>query len=134
VLPDGWTDGADRLSGIAITGYFGPVVDSFATNVNVVREPVPGLTLRQFLQATIQGVRATVNVQSLSPATARTVGGDPALEYSAVDQQVGRTLRQRQTLVIHGANGYVITFTALPDQYEVSVADADAILDSWQWG
>jgi hypothetical protein len=134
LLPDGWTDGSDRLSGIAVTGYFGPTADGFATNVNVVREPVSGMDLAQYYEATIANVRNTLRVTALSQPTYRQVDGENALDYSFRDKQVGRTLQQRQTLVLHDGKGYVITYTALPSSYAASLADADAIIDSWQWG
>jgi hypothetical protein len=134
VLPEGWSDGADRLSGAALTGYLGPIANGFATNVNVVREPVGGMDVAAYYQATLASVRAAVPVTEVSAATSREVDGDEALEYSFKDEQAGRTLRQRQTLVVHDGNGYVITYTALAPAYETSRRDADAIIDSWQWG
>jgi hypothetical protein len=134
LLPPGWTDGADRLSGIALTGYLGPAADGFQTNVNVVREAVPGMDLAQYYRATITNVRNSLPISGLSRPSGRQVDGAQAVEYSFSDQQAGRTLRQRQTLTIHDGNGYVITYTALPSAYNASLADADAIIDSWRWG
>lgn len=134
VLPDGWADGTDRMSGLALTGYFGPTANGFATNVNVTRQATGGGTLDQVTRATISTLRSAVHATHLTQPTPRTIDGEPALEYSFTDKQFGRTLRQRQTIVLHAGNGYVITYTALPTSYAASLADADAINDSWRWG
>jgi hypothetical protein len=134
VLPAGWSDGADRLSGIALTGYLGPTANGFETNVNVVRESVGGLNLAQYYRATIANVQSTLQVHGLTRPTYHAVGGEPGLDYSFTDQQAGRTLEQRQTLSVHDGNGYVITYTALPSAYAASIDDANAIIASWQWG
>jgi hypothetical protein len=134
VLPDGWTDGTSRVSGIALTGYFGRVIDGFAMNVNVIRQPVGSVSMRQFLRATRADVRRTLHVASISPATARLIDGETAYEYTVIDTQAGRALEQRQTLVIHNSNGYVITYTALLSNFLFYLDGPNAILDSWQWG
>jgi hypothetical protein len=134
VLPDGWSDGTDRLTGVALTGYFGRVIDGFTMNVNVVREPVGNLSLRMFLRATRTDVRKALHVASVTPTTPRLMDGENALEYTVIDTQAGRALEQRQTLVIRNGAGYVITYTALLSNFAFYRSDADAILDSWQWG
>ena len=134
LLPDGWTDGTDKVSGIALTGYIGPVIDGFAININVLRSPVGNLSLRMFLRATRSNLHRALQVTSMSPATPRLVDGTAAYEYSVIDQQAGRALEQRQTLIIREGSGYVITYSAPLSNYAFYRADADAIIDSWQWG
>lgn len=134
LLPDGWSDGSDKLSGLALTGYFGRTIDGFAININVIRQPVGNVSLQAFLRATRASVRKALQVQSVTPATPRLIDGEPAFEYTVLDQQVGRALKQRQTLVIRDGNGYVITYTAPLSNFDFYRGDADAILDSWQWG
>lgn len=133
VLPAGWRDGTDQIGTLALTGYFGPTADGFATNVNVNRVPAPG-SLAAVVHAAITQLQNTLHVTNMTPTTSRTLGGEPALEYSFTDQQAGRTLHQRQTIALHDGSGYVVTYTALTDAYEASLNDADAIIESWQWG
>lgn len=134
VLPDGWTDGTDKVSGIALTGYIGPVIGGFAININVLRSPVGDVSLQKFVRATRSSLRSAVRVTSMSPPTPRLVDGEAAYDYSVIDQQVGRALEQRQTLIIRDGSGYVVTYSAPLSNYSFYRNDADAILDSWRWG
>jgi len=133
LLPDGWSDGSDKLSGIAETGYFGPTIGGFAININVIRQPIGAVSLPQFLRATRANVRSALHVTSMSKATPRLMDGEAAVDYTVIDQQVGRALEQRQTLVIRDGNGYVITYTSPLSNFTYYRISADSILDSWQW-
>jgi hypothetical protein len=134
LLPDGWKDGTNQVSGIALTGYIGPVIDGFAININVLRSPVGDLSLQAFLRGTRANLRTVLHVTSMSPATPRLVDGENAYDYTVIDQQAGRALEQRQTLVIRDGAGYVITYSAPLSNYSFYRGAADTILDSWQWG
>lgn len=134
VLPAGWQDSSDKASSFgALTAYLGPTSDGFATNVNVVRQDVGAMSASDYADLTRRGVRS-LHVSAMSATSPRTVDSEDALEYTFTDQQVGRTLKQRQTVVVHDQKGYVITYTALPSSYDTSVPAADSLIDSWQWG
>ncbi len=132
-LPDGWSDATDKAASFgAVTAYLGPADNGFATNVNVVRQEIGNVTVAQYANGTMQGVRS-IGATSITDPAPRTIDGSDALEYSFTDKQAGRTLKQRQTVVVHNEVGYVITYTALPEAYDTSRPDADALIDSWQW-
>jgi hypothetical protein len=132
-LPDGWSDATDKAASFgAVTAYLGPANNGFATNVNVVRQQIGSVTVTQYANGTMQGVRS-IGATSITDPSPRTIDGSDALEYSFTDKQAGRTLKQRQTVVVHDEVGYVITYTALPAAYDTSRPDADALIDSWQW-
>ena len=132
-LPDGWRDSTDKAGSFgAVTAYLGPTSDGFATNVNVVRQDIGTMSVSAYANLTRQGVRS-LHVAGMTASSPRTVDGEDALEYAFTDQQVGRTLKQRQTVVVHDGKGYVITYTALPSSYDASVPAADSLIDSWQW-
>jgi hypothetical protein len=132
-LPAGWTDATDKAASFgAVTAYLGPSDNGFATNVNVVRQQIGSVGVDQYANGTQQGVKS-IGATSVTDPAPLTIDGEDALEYSFSDKQAGRSLKQRQTVVVHNDVGYVITYTALPDAYDASRADADALIASWQW-
>lgn len=134
-LPSGWRDETSSASRFgAVTVYIGPAADGFATNINVVREVVGGMTVQDYVQRTLASVRARFHATVVSPPTPGSVDGDEALEYTLDDEQAGKSLRQRQTLVVHDGSGYVITYSALRSAFDASSDDAAALVASWQWG
>lgn len=136
VLPTGWRqDTAIAAKVKAVTAYLGPVRNSFAANVNVVREAVPaGIDLEQYRAKSLAALRAAIPITNLTPDTKLQVDGDDALEYSFEDTQQGRQLMQRQTVVLHGSVAYTITFTATKPDFAASSAAGHSIVASWRWG
>ena len=134
-LPSGWADAPGKAAQFgAVTVYMGPAVDGFASNINVTREDVGDITVTEYQQRTFDQVRAQLHATLVDPPSPLSVDGDAALEYTVDDQQVGRSLRQRQTLVVHDGSGYVITYTALRTAFDASSEAASAVVASWQWG
>ncbi|HZC70066.1 MAG TPA: DcrB-related protein [Jatrophihabitans sp.] len=134
VLPTGWTDQSDKAGQFgAVTVYIGPVADNFATNINVTREDIGSMSVAEYEQRTFSAVRSQFHASVVSQPASRSVDGADALEYTVDDQQAGKSLRQRQTLVVHDGSGYVITYSALQTAFDASSDDAAAIVDSWQW-
>jgi hypothetical protein len=136
VLPTGWRqDTAIAQKVKAVTAYLGPVRNSFAANVNVVREDLPsGIDLEQYRAKSLAALRAAIPITNLTPDTKLKVDGDDALEYSFQDTQQGRQLMQRQTVVLHGAVAYTITYTATTPDFAASSAAGHSIVASWRWG
>lgn len=133
VLPAGWHDATDKAASFgAVTAYLGPASNGFATNINVVRQQIGNVGVTEYAHGTMQGVRS-VGATGITDPAPRTIDGADALEYSFSDKQAGHNLKQRQTVVVHSGVGYVITYTALTGGYETSRAEADALIDSWQW-
>jgi hypothetical protein len=97
-----------------------------------VRQQIGNVGVTEYAHGTMQGVRS-VGATGITDPAPRTIDGADALEYSFSDKQAGHNLKQRQTVVVHSGVGYVITYTALAGGYETSRAEADALIDSWQW-
>jgi hypothetical protein len=135
--PTEWRVERDTFGTIVI--FLSPLLDTddtFAENVNVVVEDLRGeeLSLTEYMALTmdvLEDVIVDFHVLAEGPDT---LGDEPAhfIEYTGTEPSVGVSLTWRQTITIHGAHAYVITYTGERDYSEFRDA-ALLIFDSWEW-
>jgi hypothetical protein len=139
VIPAGFVDATHAVSsGVANVQYLavGPRHQSFATNINVVREPAGGRSdMDQLVGLEIATIkRLEPHAGGFSPVTSLTVGGEQARAVDYLNAPTGnRLLHQRQVFVAHQGWIYTITYSAIPRAYEVRVRALDAVIAAWRW-
>jgi hypothetical protein len=139
VIPAGFVDATSSVqSGVANVQYLavGPRHHSFATNINVVREPAQGRSdMNQIVGLELATIkRLAPQAGSFSNVTRPTVGGEPARAVDYLNTPTGnRVLHQRQVFVVHGRWIYTITYSALPSAYVADVGALDAVTTAWRW-
>jgi hypothetical protein len=139
VIPAGFVNATNSVqSGVANVQYLavGPRHHSFATNVNVVREPARGRSdMDQIVGLEIATIkRLAPQAGSFSKVTRLTLGGEPARAVDYLNAPTGNSvLHQRQVFVIHGGWIYTITYSALPSAYVAHVRALDAVTSAWRW-
>lgn len=117
-------------------------VDRFAASVNVVK----GLRgLPKSLSASDYEKKARAELEELyrqepsarptdsAPPRPTTVADRPAVFTDATRELGGRRVRQRQTFVINDGTAFVITYTALPRDFDDKLPGHDELLESWRW-
>lgn len=139
VIPAGFVDATHAVnSGVANVQYLavGPRHDSFATNINVVREPANG---RSDMDQTVGLEVATIKrlerqAANFSQVASLKVGGEPARGVDYFNTPTGsRLLHQRQVFVGNGGWIYTITYSAIPSAYRANVGALDAVTSAWRW-
>ena len=148
--PGDWEDRSDQASEFAAAGFEPDVVitddpeEGFAANINVLRQSslaegvdVDQLTeeSRQALQdpAVLEQLGGRLAPQDISDVTRLELDGEPARAFDYSSEREGRELRFRQVYVVREGSGYVVTFTALADDFEGGTAALGEALDSWRW-
>jgi hypothetical protein len=130
--PAGWkrvTTGVTQMT----VAFAGPASNGFATNVNIVVEPVGKLTLDDYVKATKKAIakQKGMTIDGEKPAK---LGGEPGHSWrmhlrmpnmSAVDN--------RQVLCVHNKRGFVVTFSTLPSELKKQEATFDKLLASFKW-
>lgn len=148
--PGGWEDRSDQASEFAAAGFEPDVVitdepqEGFAANINVLRQSslaegvdVDQLTeeSRRALQdpAVLEQLGGGLAPSDISRVTRLELDGEPARAFDYSSEREGRELRFRQVYVVREGSGYVVTFTALADDFEGGTAALGEVLDSWSW-
>jgi hypothetical protein len=133
--PSDWT--TNFSSSQALFAVVAPVAsgDSFAENVNVLRQDVPaGTTLQQYTDSSLaQGASAVDNFTVVAKG-ATTLSGLPAtwVEYTAAAN--GQHAHFYAEWAIHGTDAWVITYSADPGDYERLLGGAKATISSFKLG
>ena len=118
-------------------------VDRFAANVNVVKEAsgLPDSIEAHHYERESRRVwadlyrrRPSIRPAGVTRPRATTVGGTDAVWTDASRTITGRRrLRQRQTFVIHEGSAFVITYSAVPEDFDDKLARHAELLASWRW-
>jgi len=139
VIPVGFVDATHAVSsGVANVQYLavGPRHDSFATNINVVREPANGRSdADQIVRLEVDTIkRLERQASNFSQVTSLKVGGEPARAVDYFNTPTGsRLLHQRQVFVANGGWIYTITYSAIPSAYRANVGALDEVTSAWRW-
>jgi len=87
--------------------------DDFATNMNVVLEPVgSGMTLDQYVDANVSAVSSVLGAKPKVEKVDLPAGEAGKFSYEVT--QGALTLKYLQYAFVHDGNGYVLTFTTVP--------------------
>jgi eukaryotic-like serine/threonine-protein kinase len=133
--PSGWT--TNSSSSQALFAVVAPVAsgDSFAENVNVLRQVVPaGTTLQQYTDTSLAQGGSAVDDFTVAAKGSTTLSGLPAtwVEYTATSN--GQHGQFYAEWAIDGTDAWVITYTADPGDYKRLLADAKATISSFTLG
>ena len=148
--PGGWEDRSDQASEFSAAGFEPDVVitddpeGGFAANINVLRQgslaagvDVDRLTeeSRNALQdpAVLEQLGGGLAPTDLSEVSRLELDGEPARAFDYSSEREGRELRFRQVYVVRDGAGYVVTYTALADDFEEGTAALAEVVDSWTW-
>jgi hypothetical protein len=157
-VPDGWEDASDSEAADEASNVIGmrfdsvvngEAEDSFAVNVNVLRQRVPGgITDSEYTELNIATLRdpsaagyppelaqriEELDVRGLSRPRELELDGAGAMTWDYRATQGGQDLRQRQIAVVRDGAGYTITLTALPSQFEDGTEALDEVVETWSW-
>jgi hypothetical protein len=134
VVPPGFTD-ATRLAHGGPINFRYLAVGPRRTNINVVREPVRGVTdMNVIARAELRTLKRILpKAHGFSPVATMTVGGYQARSVDYLNSPAGQVLHQRQIFVAHGGWVYVITYTALPTLYAAHLGALNKVIAGWRW-
>jgi len=130
--PDTWraTQPTSGLVEVVLVAPPEAEADGFLPNINLVVEPLRNdLGTREYFEGSMQVVSSTFSEFEPLDQGQTTIAGEEGrwMDYRWVNE--GRTIRQRQTYLVHGENGSVLTLTATPDVFEEHV-DSQLLVES----
>jgi hypothetical protein len=158
-VPDGWEDATEQAGDLDFdlpqvlvdSVVVGERQDDFTTNVNVVREGgLPdGVTARQYADATIANIRNPAAAalppevveafEGVDPASIEALpgtelgGGEAAAwEYRQRGSE-GREAQVRQVAAVRDRAAYIVTLTAVPEEFADGTAALDRVVETWEW-
>jgi len=118
--PAGWTKQEQSMQNVFFVAFASPREDPsdvFLENLNVVVEALlPGTTLEQYIQNSMQGPNQTFLEKG--PAT---LAGRPAYRHvytGPLPTPVPRSGKVMQWVVVANSKGYVVTYTAELQKYD----------------
>jgi hypothetical protein len=129
-LPAGYKSDPSKASGIVTAFYLGPIAGNFHVNVNVTREPAPGISVQAAQKQAVAGIKKVLKISNLSAVAPLQLDGESALSYSFEDTQAGLHLKQGQVVVLHKGYAYVLTFTAPVAQFAAQSPKAGQLIKS----
>lgn len=132
-VPPGWsTRETTGPAALIATGPQGPGDSRPSLNVTVT--PVAdGTTLEDFVQTGRGNLERLPGFMVISEEAAE-AGTRRAWTLTFEASPAGRPVRQRQLYVVTGGRGYVVTATALPEQFAAEEANFDACFRSFRAG
>lgn len=93
------------------------VENGFATNLNVIVEPVTAdLTRDQYFAATTTQLRQAFGAEIAQDRVDLPAGEALHLSYEQLRTDTGATVATVQYILFEDGNGYVLTYSALPDR------------------
>jgi hypothetical protein len=146
-VPAGWDDESAVGDEVEVAGFTPELVlagereDGFATNVNVIRQESPAVSLdkqtrleRELILGGAEEIDPQLQAgQNLSEVERTTLDGREARAHEFELAQDERTVRVRQVFARSGDFTYVVSYTALMDQFDEELDAFESILRSWTW-
>ena len=131
--PPGWQARKDVL-GTAVVLLPTPAPDQFASNFNVLVQPVPeGITLAQLTELSLKQLANVVTDYKLVSQGGATVGGVPARQLEYTGTQGKFALHWQQLYALRGGKAYVLTFTAEQKRFAAERKNAASIVQSFKF-
>lgn len=130
VVPNGWNLSSQPkalvyLSSATVAHDVAPTI--VVTRSNVTPAPALADTLRL---ATMQ---ARQDGQRVSAAPDRTVGGEPAVSFTAINEEKNVQLKRTYVMVVHEKALYFVTLTGAAADASRDESAFNALLASWTW-
>lgn len=129
--PTGWTTN-EGVSGTAVI-FYGPTMTETGTDVNI---NVAVSTTAQTLSEAISSLKADYPNEfpnfSLVSESSRNIGGLNSYElvYSFTD--AGNTYKQKQVVFVENGQGFIITCTAIPSNYDTYLPTFDQSIQTFR--
>ena len=131
--PPGWTVNKTLIPHYAVFVEPNKSAQDEAATIGTYGEPIPNLTLEQYLKASRQGLAAQKGLTVYDEKTV-TLGGAKAYSWRMRVNLPGHTLHEnRQAFCARGAQAVIITLTALPATLKKYDAAFDKTLASFRW-
>lgn len=132
-FPDGWQVRAGEF-GLDVIGMRPAVPETrFRTNVNVVVERVPEMTLARWGQRATAQAEAVINrFRSVAKRKSR-LGGQVAWEHRFTGVQDGTPVTFLQVSTLRGGRAYVVTAVSPSSEFRASVDEFRRIIDSFSF-
>jgi hypothetical protein len=131
--PSGWTVNKTLIPHYAVFVEPNKSPQDEAATIGTFGEPIPNLTLEQYLKATRKGIAAQKGLSVYDEKTV-TLGGAKAYSWRMRINLPGQTPHEnRQAFCAHGSQAVILTLTALPATIKKYDAAFDKTLASFQW-
>ncbi|GAA1743936.1 hypothetical protein [Aeromicrobium alkaliterrae] len=133
VLPDGWAETSTSGTAADVAFVSGEAVDGFRTNVNIIQDTGPEMSVREF---------ETQAIERLESEGFTGVAADDPYEVDGVESPVvradvvsqGVTYQTRQYYAQYDGSYYIITFSFAPSASEYETKDVSQdVIDTWRW-
>ncbi|MGI8574149.1 MAG: hypothetical protein ACR2MA_02150 [Egibacteraceae bacterium] len=130
-FPDGWQVRAEEF-GLDVIGMRPAVPETrFRSNVNVVVERVPDMTLVRWTRLAAAQTETVIDGYR-SVATSRSrLGGQPAWEHRFTGVQDGTPVTFLQVSTLRGGRAYVMTAVSASGEFRSSLDEFRRIIDSF---
>ena len=105
----------------------------FATNLNVIVEPVElEITREQYFEATMAQVRQVLGAEVEEGRVDLPAGEALHLSYEQFQDPSGGSVATVQYILFEDGNGYVLTYSTLPDRVAASAAEFESSARSFE--
>jgi len=128
--PQGWTV-QEESEGEVLVYFLGPIDEGVRININIVVEEAQ-MSLQDYVDFCKEQLQYTLEASLISEGS-RTIKGHEA--YEVVFTWIYETydFQQKQVYLVEKGNGYVITCTALPTNYDNYVSDFDESVETFEF-
>lgn len=107
--------------------------DGFATNINVITEPLPGdIDIEEYRRLSVDNAEA-LGLSLTNEGEDTTLDGEPAFLYEGTLSEGDLDAKVRGVSAIRDGVAYTVTFTAPEDRFDDEVGDLDETLETWTW-
>lgn len=110
-------------------------LDTFTENINVVTEDLSAkdISLEAYMDAAVSNVEKYIENVDISNQTKTKLGGKDAYVVIYTGISNGLDLKWRQTIAINNKSAYIVTFTALEDDYSKYEKTAQEITNTFKF-
>ena len=129
--PGGWTY-SEGVSGTVVI-FYGPTMPETGTDVNI---NIVAATTSETLSEVISSVKASYPTDfssfSLVSETSRIIGGLNSYELVYTLSDSGNDFKQKQVVFIENGEGFIITCTAIPSNYDTYLPTFEQSIQTFQ--
>jgi len=128
--PSGWTVD-ESISGIVI--FYGPLIPETGgrININIVVQTTTN-TLQEYVTTSKSQLPTLFVNYNLVSEGSRNIGGLDGYELVATFTQAAYNFKNKQVFFVENGKAYIITFTALPTNYDVYLSNFEESLQTFE--
>jgi hypothetical protein len=134
VVPNGWKENKSGAGGTKLI-LVGPKHEGFTTNINLMIEKVPAMSLADYEKLSKRNAPKMMDNYKLLSSRGTTLGGVPARQWVCTGSG-GNPIRHakcRNAFGIKDGTAYILTFTSLEAYYDKHVGAFDSVVKSLKW-